>query len=130
MTIRELSKLYYLNKLIERDKLRLDELEAHGQTNYVNCNQIAYDDISKERDKLIKEMKAKISREHLAYMAEQRDIENYINSVEDYQIRLILSYRFVNLLTWQQVANRIGGNNTEDGVKKMCYRYLKKSANK
>ena len=36
MTIRELSKLYYLTKLIERDELRLSELEARLQPSAVD----------------------------------------------------------------------------------------------
>ena len=34
-------------------------------------------------------------------------------------------YRFINGLPWEQIAACIGGNNTADGVRMMCNRYIK-----
>lgn len=36
------------------------------------------------------------------------------------------AYRFQDFLKWDAVAAKLGGNNTEDSVKKACYRFLKK----
>ena len=131
MTIRELSKLYYIKKLIDRDTRRLIELEAKLHPGGMNLSGIPRKSSPKnmieEIVPIISELKDKIKQEQEKYMREQVAIEEYIRSVEDYQIRLILSYRFVDLMTWQQIAQKIGGNNTEDSVKKICYRYLRKS---
>ena len=131
MTVRELSKLYYLNKLIERDTLRLSELENRLQPGGMNFNGMPRNpspkNMMEEIIPLIIEIEERIRKEQEDYIRERMVIEDYIRSVEDYQIRLILSYRFVDLLTWNQTARMIGGGNTEDGVKKMCYRFLKKS---
>ena len=32
--------------------------------------------------------------------------------------------RFIGCLTWAEVAQVIGGRNTESAVKSVCYRYL------
>ena len=53
-------------------------------------------------------------------------MEIFINSVEDSLIRQILSLRYVNNLHWRDVAQHIGGNNTEDSVKQAAHRYFKK----
>jgi hypothetical protein len=131
MTVRELSKLYYLNKLIERDTLRLSELENRLQPGGMNFNGMPRNpspkNMMEEIIPLIIEIEERIRKEQEDYIRERMVIEDYIRSVEDYQIRLILSYRFVDLLTWNQTARMIGGGNTEDSVKKMCYRFLKKS---
>lgn len=131
MTVRELSKLYYLNKLIERDTLRLSELENRLQPGGMNFNGMPRNpspkNMMEEIIPLIIEIEERIKKEQEDYIRERMVIEDYIRSVEDYQIRLILSYRFVDLLTWNQTARMIGGGNTEDSVKKMCYRFLKKS---
>ena len=131
MTVRELSKLYYLNKLIERDTLRLSELENRLQPGGMNFNGMPRNpspkNMMEEIIPLIIEIEEQIKKEQEDYIRERMVIEDYIRSVEDYQIRLILSYRFVDLLTWNQTARMIGGGNTEDSVKKMCYRFLKKS---
>ena len=131
MTVRELSKLYYLNKLIERDTLRLSELHSRLQPGGMNFDGMPRNpspkNVMEEIIPLIIEIEERIRKEQEDYIKERMEIENFIRSVEDYQIRLILSYRFVDLLTWNQTARMIGGNNTEDSVRKMCYRYLKKS---
>ena len=134
MTVRELSKLYYLNKLIERDSLRLSELENRLQPGGMNFNGMPRNpspkNMMEEIIPLIIEIEERIRKEQEDYIRERMEIESFIRSVEDYQIRLILSYRFVDLLTWNQTARMIGGNNTEDSVKKMCYRFLKSTEKK
>ena len=52
-------------------------------------------------------------------------IESFIATVEDSHMRRIIHLRFVDGLSWGDVAKRIGGN-TEDSVKKMFYRFLEK----
>ena len=39
---------------------------------------------------------------------EQRRIENFISTISDSQMRIIISLRYVNGLSWQQVAYGIG----------------------
>ncbi len=50
----------------------------------------------------------------------------YIDSIEDSLIRQIITLKYVNGLTWEQVAASIGGNNTADSVRMMCNRFLDK----
>ena len=131
MTLAELSTLYYLNKLIERDTRELAKLENSLQLGSANMNGMPRNpspkNLIEEVAPLIVDIKERIQREKEEFLKERMAIEGFIRSVEDYQIRLILSYRFIDLLTWNQVAAMIGGNNTEDSVKKMCYRFLKQS---
>lgn len=130
MTLKELSKLYYLNKLIERDTNRLAELEARLSSGSMNMSGMPKNPSPKnaieEIVPLIIEMKDRIVAEQTKYVSERKAIEDYINTIDDYQMRLIMSYRFIDLLTWNQTALLIGGGNTEDSVKKACYRFLRK----
>ena len=134
MTLKELSKLYYLDKLIERDANRLAELEARLSPGGMNMSGMPRNpspkNMMEEVVPLIIEMKQRIIQEQTAYIAERKVIEDYIHSVDDYQMRLILSYRFIDLMTWNQTALLIGGGNTEDSVKKACYRFLRNSENR
>jgi len=41
-------------------------------------------------------------------------LERYIAGIDDSLIQQIFTLRFINRLSWQQVANRIGGGNTAD----------------
>ncbi len=132
MTLRKLSQLYYLNKLIERDKQKLAELRGKlgnpGTPNYDGMpHNPSPKNMLEESIVLITELEDSIKKEQNDFLRERMEIEEYIRSIDDYQIRLIFSYRFVDLMTWYQVSLCIGGNNTEDSVKKMCYRFLKQS---
>ena len=54
----------------------------------------------------------------------EREILEYIFSINDSQIRRIMRLRHIELKSWLQVANAIGGNNTADSVRKMHDRFL------
>lgn len=55
-------------------------------------------------------------------------VTEFIMNIEDSQTRLIFKLRCLDGLTWNQIADRIGGLNSEDTMKKRFYRYLKKTA--
>lgn len=52
------------------------------------------------------------------------DVLDFIESVEDSHMRLIITYRIIENYSWGQVADAIGGGNTEDSVKKAFYRFM------
>ena len=130
MTLRELSQLRYLNQEIERDMQRLAELRAFIENpstsklsgmpttgNFVNITEKNIIEIIT----LEGIIDSKIDR----CITEKKEIEEYISGIDDSLIRQIFTLRFVEGLSWRQVAFTVGGNNTEDSVKKICYRYLK-----
>lgn len=53
-------------------------------------------------------------------------VEKFIASVEDSRMRRIITLRVIDNLSWNSVADRIGGGNTEDSVKKSFYRFMEK----
>lgn len=53
-------------------------------------------------------------------------VENFILSLKDSRIRLIIRYKYVQNMSWGQVAKKMGGGNTEEGVKSAFHRYFKK----
>lgn len=131
MTIKELSRLYYLNKLIERDESRLAELEARlspGGMSFSRIPQAQKKCANTFEDAAIGmiELKERILAERGEYIRERDALEAYINSVKDCRMRLILTYRFVDLMSWTAIAMRIGGGNTDESIKKACYRFLEK----
>lgn len=68
--------------------------------------------------------------EHIKQLKRERDeelpiIEEYIGSITDSRVHLAYRLRFVRGMRWKDVATCLGGRNTEDGVKSMCYRYFK-----
>lgn len=52
------------------------------------------------------------------------DVERFIASVNDSYMRRIINLRFVKKLSWNDVANAMGGSNNEDNIKKAFYRFM------
>lgn len=68
--------------------------------------------------------KATLASLEMELMETLNQVEEFIASVEDSRMRRIITLRFIDNLSWNKVADRIGGNNTEDSVKKAFYRFM------
>jgi len=51
-------------------------------------------------------------------------VEEYIQSISDSRIRRIIRYKFIDDMTWIQVAINIGGKATEESVRKEFERFF------
>ncbi len=132
MTLKELSQLYYLNREIETDKKRLEALRAKtsapGSPNYDGMPKSpTYENRLERYIAEIIDLEAIISAKITRCIHERNRLERYIADIPDSLTRQIFTLRFINGLSWLQVAYSIGGNNTKQGVKMICYRYIKNS---
>ena len=133
MTLNELSQLYWLNREIEMDQERLAELEQKA-TSISSPNLSGVPGGSNHFDNKIQRYVADIVDLQMIILAKQQQcihernrLERYIATIPDSLTRQVFTLRFITGLPWRQVAAHIGGNNTEDSVKKTCYRYIDKS---
>ena len=133
MTNEMLSEAFYLEQEIERWKLHLKMLKEQSKTPQL--------DMSNERvsggmlaDKTcelateIADLERKIRKKVYELIRLKNKIAEYIMGIEDSQTRLIFHMRVYDLMTWNDIADKIGGMNSEDSVKKRYYRYLKKNS--
>lgn len=67
--------------------------------------------------------KATLTELEIELLETLNTVEEFIASITDSHIRRIVNLRVVEGLSWQKVADRIGGN-TEDSVKKAFYRFM------
>lgn len=128
MTIKELSQLYHLNWEIEQEKVRLQELTAAATDISAKISGLPHVGGLSDKTAIaaqIADSKAIIEAKIALSVVEYNRLNRYINSVEDSLTRQILSLRFVNGLSWNQVAMSVGGGNTEGSVKQICYRFVK-----
>ena len=79
--------------------------------------------LAEQREKIREIISAKLVE--ISYV--EREILEYINTIDDSLIRQIMIHRHIELKSWVQVANAIGGNNTAESVRKMHDRFLQKS---
>lgn len=66
----------------------------------------------------------KLERQRQRLENEQDAIEEFVDEIEDSQVRQIMRLRFLQGMSWRQTANRCGGGNAADGVRKKAERYL------
>lgn len=129
MTLKELSQLYYLNREIENDRRRLEELEAKlASPHSPNLSGMPRGTACKNEIESfvadIIDLMAIMAAKQQQCIYEHSRLMRYITEINDSLTREIFIFRFVNGLSWRQVAASVGGNNTEESVKKICYRYL------
>ena len=61
----------------------------------------------------------------LEILRQLSEIEEFIKSLSDSYLRQIVTLRVIKGLTWLEVAEKVGGGNTEDSVRMMYNRCFK-----
>lgn len=130
MTLKELSQLYYLNREIENDRRRLEELEGKltspSSPNLSGMpRSTAYGNKIESSVADIMDLKAIIAVKQQQCIYERSRLMRYITEINDSLTREIFIFRFVNGLSWRQVAASVGGNNTAENVRQICSRYIR-----
>lgn len=54
------------------------------------------------------------------------EVEEFIAAVSDSRMRRIINLRFIEGLSWNKVADRIGGGNTEGSIKMAFQRFMER----
>lgn len=131
MTLGELSQLKHLKREIAMDRQRLRQLEEAalpgaqvmtGMPHGTGVKDKLGDTAAAIAD-LRQQLEAKIER----CVREQQKLEAYIESIPDSFIRQIFTCRFVQGMSWRQVADQMGGGNSSDSVRKITKRFLEKN---
>lgn len=55
------------------------------------------------------------------------DVEEYINSVENSEFRILLRMHFIDGKTWEEIAESMGEGYTAEGCKKKIQRFLREN---
>lgn len=121
MTKKELSQLYYLNREIEQLTKQLKDLQQKRKIQ--GLPYIDTEDIQTE----IEDCKITLKTKQKKAMKEYNRLVKYIDGIDDSLSRQIISLRYINGLSWKQVAFHIGGGNTPDSVRKVHDRWLLKN---
>lgn len=74
---------------------------------------------------LMDKLDAEVKRlERIVKRSEESGIREWIEAIPDSRTMTIFNLRFLCGFSWSDVAWAIGGRNTEEAVKAVCYRYL------
>ena len=119
MTKKELTQLYYLNREIMHDTEELVNLKIENRGT-------AETEWEKRKERMIRKREKELVLK-IRSCTELRDkVKGFIDAIDDSLVRQVLHYRYSKCMTWRQVAYVIGGRNTEESVRKIAERYLKK----
>lgn len=130
MDMKTLYRLYYLPKMIEQKEREIqriwDKLTAMSPSLTGMPHGGGVHD--KVGDGVIELVTRKEELEAIkrGFEQEEKDINQYIDDVADIQVNLIMTYRFREKMSWDEVADSMGGVITSDACRMMCVRYLKK----
>ena len=129
-TRKELSQLYYLKREIRNDEQRLMELEAAATS--ITQNISGMPGSGRKSDKTasgaeIADLKRIIRSKNEMCIAHYNRIMRYVASIDDSLIRQVITYRHVDMMKWRDIAQKIGGGNSEDGIRMAYKRYLEKA---
>ena len=130
MTLDELNEhLYLLQKLnMAREMLQSMKASVLRASSFDGMPQVpsAGDKVAALAVK-IAEQEETVALYERQWKRSEANVKRFIDSIQDNRINLIFYLRFLCGYGWQQVAEVIGGRNTENSVKSQCYRYLNSS---
>ena len=109
---------------IEKDGNVVDSVcGGNGGIQHFKIEGFPYPEYSRKKT-LLYARKATLASLEMELLETLNQVEEFIKSVDDSRMRRIITLRFIDNLSWNKVADRIGGNNTEDSVKKAFYRFM------
>lgn len=59
-------------------------------------------------------------------IAYYNQLMRYVASLDDSFLRQIVTYRNIDMMKWRDIAQKIGGGNSEDGIRMAYNRFLEK----
>lgn len=111
---------------IEEDGAVIDKVRGgDGGLQSYKIEGFPYPEYSRKKT-LLYARKATLSELEMELLETLNDVEGFITSIKDSHIRRIISLRVVDGLSWNKVADRIGGGNTDDSVRKAFDRFMEK----
>ena len=110
MTQEELSKYYYLKQEIKQIEDKIKEIDStFMRASLINCEKFERK-LSNPQEKrmiLIEKYEQKLEIAINKSIEELIKIEEFINSIEDPENRMIFRYRYIELKSWNEISSLI-----------------------
>lgn len=109
---------------IEKEKTVCDKVTGgDGGLQSFKIEGFPYPEYSRKKT-LLYSRKATLTNLEMDLLETLNKVEEFIAGLEDSHMRRIINLRFIEGMSWQQVANRMGGGNTESGIKSAFHRFM------
>ena len=111
---------------IEKDGNVIDKVRGgEGGLQSFKIEGFPYPEYSRKKT-LLYARKATLSELETELLETLNEVEEFIASISDSHIRRIVNLRVIDGLSWNKVADHIGGGNTEGSVKMAFQRFMEK----
>lgn len=121
---------------IEKNKREIEKIEREGAVidtvsggkggiQHFKIEGFPYPEYSRKKT-LLYARQTTLTNLEIELMETINQVEEFISSVDDSMMRRIINLRFIEKMPWGKIANKIGGGNTEDSIKKAFYRFMEK----
>lgn len=125
-----------LRKRIEKTEEQITKIESEGVVTdsvsggeggvqHFRIEGFPYPEYTRKKT-LLYARKATLTSLEMELLETLNQVEEFISSVNDSRIRRIINLRFIEGLSWNKVADRIGGGNTEDSIRMAFNRFMEK----
>ena len=122
----KIEKLEKQIEKIESDGAVIDKVRGgDGGLQSFKIEGFPYPEYSRKKT-LLYARKATLSELEMELLETLNQVEEFIASISDSHIRRIVNLRVVDGLSWNKVADHIGGGNTEGSVKMAFQRFMEK----
>ena len=96
---------------------------GNGGTQHFKIEGFPYPEYSRKKT-LLYARKTTLASLEMELLETLNQVEEFIASIEDSRMRRIINFRFIDKLSWVQVANRLDSNSTADGVRMEFNRFM------
>lgn len=132
------AEIHDLEEKIAKIRKELDKIEqqgavvdtvsgGYGGTQHFRIEGFPYPEYDKKRH-LLKIREAQLVSYQIQQMELVNEIERFLQNVDDAAMRRIIDYRIVRQLSWNRVADLMGGDATEDSVRIAFSRFMEKNS--
>lgn len=116
MTEKQLNNLYYIKKRIKKLKYRIAELERELGIGGQNLTGMPHgSSVSNPIEALIikkSALEGDLQKELANALDEERKIRNFMSSVDDEEIKIIIELRFINFMKWADIGAELDNDRT------------------
>lgn len=128
MIYRELNRISALREEIKRDYERIEELRSLAESTTQTLSDMprgsgVSDKVARYAAQIV-DLQISILGHRLDAIEEEKKITDYVSTITDPLMRLIIKLRHVDLLKWQDIAQQIGGGNSAESIRQAYHRYL------
>lgn len=125
MSEKELSKYYNLKREVQDLEERIAEFGSGVKSVPIKEVSVSSSHSTKSIQETKVELVSRYTEKRIEALEQYLAIERYIEEVEDVEIRNIMRYRFLDLMTWEDIAEKLFQDRTT--ISKKLRRYIREN---